>query len=768
MTRTAEVAVVGAGITGLSIALHLAEAGLSPLILERSGIAAGASGVQPGGVRQQWSTRLSCQLAREGATFYRDLAIRLGTSLPVSFAPCGYLFLAHSQARLDELGDAVTLQNEVGVPSRLVNADEARQIVPGLQGSDLVGASWCDEDGYFDHPQTVVEAFAATARSRGAQLEIAEVVSIGQVGADWQLTLRDSSTLTAAQVVLATGCDTAALARQVGLDLPVRPVARHIFFSAPVGERLLEPLVVSAERHFAAKQLADGRLLLGDLSATGDPEAGRRLWIAHVRSVLDDLLPRLSFTSLASLVSGLYDVTPDNHPILGTVDGLPGLHLAVGFSGHGFMLAPAVGLRIADSVLGAAPDEALLQTSYSRFSRGSLHARARDRLDVHHTSTPQAPPTEGRNQMKSRKQLVGLAVVTLAVLAAAVAAAAATGAHGNATASDTLVVDKSFDLKTADPQRQYEPTGGIVDRALYDTLLKFTGADVAHPRPSVATKYTVSKDARTYTFTLRKDVHFSDGTKLTSKDVVFSFNRLVNLKGNPSFLLAGITTSARGAYTVVLKSKTPNPAIPVLVANTSLGIVNSKVVKAHGGSAAANADKADKAESYLNSQSAGSGPYVLKSYSTTTQVVLTRNSRYWGSKAPKFANVVLRNVNSAAQLLNIQRGSNEVSLDLSPTRRRGSARRASRLRRRRRRTSGSCSRTRIRRSRPRARTRTFRTRSASRSTTAATSGSPARVPRVPQALSRRCSSARSSRRRSRRTSRRRSRRSPRRASRIRR
>ena len=104
----------------------------------------------------------------------------------------------------------------------------------------------------------------------------------------------------------------------------------------------------------------------------------------------------------------------------------------------------------------------------------------------------------------------------------------------------------------------------------------------------MATGYRASNGAKTYTFTLRKDVHFSDGTPLTSKDVVFSFRRLVNLKGNPSFLLAGITTSRpTGNYTVVLKSKTPNPAIPVIVANTSLGIVNSKVVKANGGTDAA-------------------------------------------------------------------------------------------------------------------------------------------------------------------------------------
>jgi peptide/nickel transport system substrate-binding protein len=252
-----------------------------------------------------------------------------------------------------------------------------------------------------------------------------------------------------------------------------------------------------------------------------------------------------------------------------------------------------------------------------------------------------------------------------AALVVLVVVAAAAAAHQTSTAGSTLVVDKSFDLKTSDPQRQFEPTGGVVDRALYDTLLRFKGADVAHPLPDVATSWKATTDAKTFTFTLRKGIVFSDGTPLTSADVVFSFNRLINLKGNPSFLLAGITARATGKYSVVLRSSTPNPAIPVIVTNTSLGIVNSKVVKAHGGTASVGADKNDKAESFLNATSAGSGPYILKSYSTTSQVVMTANPRYWGTK-PRFSTVILRNVTAPAQLLDVQRGTNEIALDLSP------------------------------------------------------------------------------------------------------
>ena len=259
------------------------------------------------------------------------------------------------------------------------------------------------------------------------------------------------------------------------------------------------------------------------------------------------------------------------------------------------------------------------------------------------------------------------ALLVAAALAAVTVVAAAAANSDKEAGTGTLVVDKSFDLKTADPQRQFEVSGGIVAHVLYDTLLEFRGSDVTTPRPSIATGYRASNGAKTYTFTLRKDVRFSDGEPLTAKDVVFSFRRLINLKGNPSFLLANVTSvTAQGNSTVVLKSKVPNPALPAIVANASLGIVNSKVVKANGGTDAVGADKTDKAEPFLNRTSAGTGPYMLKSFNTTSRVELTANPRYSGRRKPKFTSVVMRNVLAPAQLLSVQRGTNEISLDLSP------------------------------------------------------------------------------------------------------
>jgi peptide/nickel transport system substrate-binding protein len=258
----------------------------------------------------------------------------------------------------------------------------------------------------------------------------------------------------------------------------------------------------------------------------------------------------------------------------------------------------------------------------------------------------------------------GTTVMASVVVAAFVILTACGGSSTTAT-NHVLVVDKSFDMKTADPQREFEVSGGIVAKALYSTLLTFKGSDSATPLPAVASSYSASSDAKTFTFKLRTDIKFSDGTPLTSADVVFSFNRLINIKGNPSFLLNGVTVSAPDATTVVLTSATPNPALPFIIPNPALGIVNSKVVKAHGGTDQPGADKADQAESFLNTTSEGTGPYTLKSFSTTSEVDLTANSNYWGPK-PFYNTVVIRNIQASTQLIDIQKGSNEIALDLSP------------------------------------------------------------------------------------------------------
>ena len=361
----ADVVVVGAGITGLSLAFFLRRDGADVLVVERSGIGAGASGVQPGGMRQQWSTEVNCRLARESVEFYARLDDELGGKVDAHLDRCGYLFAAVGPEVLDRLRADVALQNELGVPSRIVDADEAASLVPGLRADAIAGAAWCAEDGYFDRPQTVVEAFA-----RDSRLVIGDVRALRPGAGGWAVETADT-TLEAPVVVLAAGVDTPALLAPLGVDVPIEPEARHLFLSEPVAERLVEPLVVLPERSFAAKHLANGRVLASDLSAAGDAESQRETWRATVARGIAEILPSLSYVSFPVLASGLYDVTPDHQPIVGPVPGHDGLWIAAGYSGHGFMLAPAISRRLAEAIT-AGGDAPIPEFAPTRFSGAPL------------------------------------------------------------------------------------------------------------------------------------------------------------------------------------------------------------------------------------------------------------------------------------------------------------------------------------------------------------------------------------------------------------
>ena len=346
LNRSADALVVGAGVVGLSVALALQGSGADVVVVDRSGVAEGQSGVQPGGVRLQWGTTVNCRLALESHAWWRAAEETLASPVPLGFSACGYLFVAHSEAALARLRENVGIQNEAGVPSRIVSPGEASELLPGLRPEPLVGASYCADDAYMGQPQAAVAAIA-----RHLDVRIAAVEAVVPDGAGWALETT-AGRVTAPAVVLAAGADTADLVAPLGVELPIGLEPRHLFLSEPIGERLLEPLVVSSERRFAAKQLQSGRVLASDLGATGAPETEAPVWRRHVRAVIDELLPVLEYVGLDVIASGAYDVTPDRQPILGPLPGHDGLHVAAGFSGHGFMMAPAIGRIVAAGVAG--------------------------------------------------------------------------------------------------------------------------------------------------------------------------------------------------------------------------------------------------------------------------------------------------------------------------------------------------------------------------------------------------------------------------------
>ncbi|WP_156762146.1 ABC transporter substrate-binding protein [Microbacterium karelineae] len=234
--------------------------------------------------------------------------------------------------------------------------------------------------------------------------------------------------------------------------------------------------------------------------------------------------------------------------------------------------------------------------------------------------------------------------------------------EGGDAGGGTLVIDTAFSIETADPGNSYDPTGNMVAKALYETLVDFDGADVTTPVPGLAS-WEQNEEATEFTFTLEDGRTFSDGTPVTADDVVFSLQRVQGMaEAKPNFLLTGVTIEKVDDMTVRFTTDAPLLQLPAILANPALGIVNADVVADNGGAT----DGSDSAQAYLDGASAGSGPYMLDTLDLSSQVVLAENPEYTGDESPAFERVVIRNVSeSATQLINLSGGDTMVAMDLN-------------------------------------------------------------------------------------------------------
>jgi len=228
-----------------------------------------------------------------------------------------------------------------------------------------------------------------------------------------------------------------------------------------------------------------------------------------------------------------------------------------------------------------------------------------------------------------------------------------------------LVIGTNFVIKTMDPGRTIEVGAHMINHATYDTLVTYDGADLSTPKPNLATDWTISPDGKTYTFKLRSGVKFVSGNPLTSADVKWSLDRMINLKANTSYLVPNIQeVDAPDPQTVVIKLKNSDPGFLAILANPSMSPVDSKLVQEKGGDAGPNAKDQDKAEAYLNSTSAGTGPYTLSKYVPDQEIDLVKNPNSWRGPA-KFDRIVVRNMpEPATEKLQVERGDLDIALSL--------------------------------------------------------------------------------------------------------
>ena len=250
------------------------------------------------------------------------------------------------------------------------------------------------------------------------------------------------------------------------------------------------------------------------------------------------------------------------------------------------------------------------------------------------------------------------------VLIVALAGAASVDAAGKTAL--VLAVDIS-DTRTFDPARQFEYSPPITMRAAYETLVTMTPGDYVHVKPLLAKSWKLTDGGKAWLFQLREGVKFASGNPLTADDVKFSFERLLNVKDQPSEIadnVAAVEVVDPLTVKVVMADK-DQPLLNIL-ASVTFAIYDSKTVKAQGGTSAKDAEKADKATAWLDQHSAGTGPYVLTSWVRNQEVVLERNKGYWRTPAA-FERVVIRHIgDSAAQLLALRRGDVDAALNLTP------------------------------------------------------------------------------------------------------
>ncbi len=259
-------------------------------------------------------------------------------------------------------------------------------------------------------------------------------------------------------------------------------------------------------------------------------------------------------------------------------------------------------------------------------------------------------------------------LTVLALLMASTPVAAAAPAAQTAADPKTLVVGASFDIKSLDPARGFEQIGGMVHKATYNTLVTLDDNDISQIVPDLAQSWDVSPDARTFTFHLRQGVkfHTSDNT-MTSADVKWSLERAIAIKGNPSFLLEGITSvETPDPATVVVHKSEADPAFIAKGSFSVFAVLDSKTVQAHGGTNAADANTTDTAETWLNQNAAGTGPFVMTRYVPDSEVDVQKFAGYWKGDAA-FDRVIYRNIPTAAtQKLTLQAGDIDIATEISP------------------------------------------------------------------------------------------------------
>ena len=375
MKKSYDIVIIGGGIIGCSVAFELAKRGRKDvLVIEQAYLTSGATGRCGAGIRQQWGSMLNATLAMESTGIFENLEEYTGYAGDCGLNQGGYLLLAYTEKEWDQFHKNLEVQHSVGIDSYAVDLDGAREIVPHLNTEDLYGATFCAKDGHAD-PFHCTYAYAKGAQRMGVDIETYTTVTGFLVENGRIHTVQtDKGDVQAGIVLNCTGGHAAIMAAKVGDELPIFPERHQILITEPVAP-LMDPMVMTFHRHFYVQQTPHGSVIMG----IGDPSEPvslniRSSWqfLELTAHLITQTLPVFRNLRVVRQWAGLYDMSPDRHPIINQAIEAEGFYTIAGLSGHGFMIAPRLSILLANHLTGVEDSLDIDQFSAERYETGEL------------------------------------------------------------------------------------------------------------------------------------------------------------------------------------------------------------------------------------------------------------------------------------------------------------------------------------------------------------------------------------------------------------